>query len=333
MPRLRAPRLRSSLLAWYRRKRRDLPWRRSADPYRVWVSEIMLQQTTVATVIPYYERFLRKFPDIGSLARAREREVLRAWAGLGYYSRARNLHTAAKKVLSTHGGVFPKTFEDLIALPGIGRYTAGAVLSIALGKPAALVDGNVMRVFARLFSINKDIKTAAAQKEFWSLAESLVPVKKPGDWNQALMELGATICLPESPTCGACPVSGDCLAFRKGLQDRLPVAGKRPDFIDLKWTCLWIEDGGKVLLWKRSDTERFLKGHWGLPEARHLKAALGPKLRSVRHNITHHRIAMDIRRATPKGPLPPSGRWVAKARVPEFLVSSLWLKSLPQRPN
>lgn len=315
--------MKRALLAWYDRAQRRLPWRVGVTPYRTWVSEIMLQQTTVATVIPYYERFLKRFPDVESLAAADEAEVLKLWAGLGYYSRARNLHAAARRIAAEG---FPDTFEGVLDLPGVGRYTAGAILSIAFAKPYPVLDGNVMRVFARWFAIETDVKKTTA--ELWEKAASLVDAARPGDWNQALMELGATVCVPEAPLCGACPVSRWCEARKRGLQDRLPVPAERREPVDLVWTCLWIEKDGKVLLWKRAEAERFLKGHWSLPEARHLKAKPGAKLRTVRHTITHHRITLDVHRAEPPAKLPAASEWVKRSELKDRLVSSLWLKAV-----
>ncbi|MBI3289571.1 MAG: A/G-specific adenine glycosylase, partial [Elusimicrobia bacterium] len=231
--------LAADLLRWYRAAKRDMPWRRDPTPYRVWISEIMLQQTTVAAVTPKYDLFLRRFPSVSALAAAPEEEVLKHWAGLGYYSRARNLRRAALAIVADHGGRFPSDFDALLALPGVGRYTAGAILSIAFAKPYPLVDGNVVRVFSRLFAMEGRAKDAAFVKKMWPLAESLVPRRNPGDWNQALMELGATICSPESPACGACPVSRRCLAFNQGRPDRLPLPEARREPIALRWTCLW----------------------------------------------------------------------------------------------
>lgn len=326
-------RLQEKLLAWYDASRRNLPWRENISPYRTWISEIMLQQTTVAAVVPSYERFLRLFPDVRTLAAASEEQVLRAWAGLGYYSRARNLHRAARKVAAEREGVFPETFEEVLALPGVGRYTAGAILSIAFGKPYPVLDGNVARVFARLFGLREDVKKPATIKALWQKAEGLLDRRRPGDWNQALMELGATICLPENPRCGACPLFSDCLARKKGLQDKLPVMPKRRDFIELNWTCLWVEKDGKVLLWKRSPRERFLKNHWGLPEQRHLRAEAGALLKKARHTITHHKIAVSVHAARPPARLPAAAAWVKRDRLREKLVSSLWLKCLPDSPR
>ena len=207
--------MRAALLRWYRRVRRDMPWRREVSPYRTWISEIMLQQTTVAAVTPKYEAFLKAFPDVRALARAPEDAVLKRWAGLGYYSRARNLRRAAREIVEKHGGQFPSNFDDVLALPGVGRYTAGAILSIAFSQPHPVVDGNVIRVYARLFGLRGRAKDPAFVKEIWARAAPLVPKSAPGDWNQALMELGATVCTPESPSCGACPVAKDCVALKK----------------------------------------------------------------------------------------------------------------------
>ena len=253
---------------------------------------------------------------------------MRLWAGLGYYSRARNLLAAAKTIVAEHGGSFPSEFDAVLALPGIGRYTAGAVLSIAFQKPVPLVDGNVARVFSRLFAVRGSAKDPDAMRRYWEIAERLVSRDRPGDWNQALMELGATVCAPESPRCDACPVSGLCEAFAQGLQDELPPVAARKAPIDLAWTCLLIEKGGRLLLWKRAEDERFLKGHWALPEARHLEIEPGEKLRTVRHTITHHRITIELRRAAPPASLSPSARWFKPGDAQDRLVSSLWRKCL-----
>lgn len=321
--------LQRALLAWYDLNKRAMPWRDRVTPYRTWVSEIMLQQTTVATVTPKYERFIARFPDIQTLASASEDAVLEMWAGLGYYSRARNLRKAAQKIVAEHGGVFPGDFDSILDLPGVGRYTAGAITSIAFGKPYPVLDGNVARVFARWFALEDDVKAPSTQKALWAKAEELMDRSRPGDWNQALMELGATVCLPEAPRCGACPVADRCEARKRGIQDALPNTGKKKEPVDLSWTCLWIEDAGRVLLWRRAEDERFLRGHWALPEARHLRGAkAGPLLKTVRHTITHHRITLEVRRAAAPRALPAGAEWVEAGRLKERLVSSLWLKSL-----
>jgi len=216
-------RLQKQLLSWYHRNKRDLPWRKTRDPYRILVSEIMLQQTQVATVIPYYLRFIRTFPTVSSLARAPLQNILKLWEGLGYYSRARNLHRAAQAIHKQWNDQVPSTVAGLSSLPGIGRYTAGAVASIAFGVNAPVLDGNVRRVLCRIFAIRKDPRDAVVQDRLWRLAEELLPARNVGDFNQGLMELGATVCLPRTPSCSVCPVREYCRAHRLGIQNRLPV--------------------------------------------------------------------------------------------------------------
>lgn len=323
------PGLRRRLLGWYDAHKRSLPWRRDTDPYRVWLSEVMLQQTTVAAVIPYYGRFLARFPTVRALAAAKETEVLRLWAGLGYYSRARNLHAAARAVARERGGRFPDTAEGLRSLPGVGRYTAGAVASIAFGRPEPLVDGNVNRVFARLFARRGDPKAPAFAAWAWETAARLVDPARPGDWNQALMELGATVCHPLGPECSRCPLARSCAAKSRGLQDALPTPAARKAAVGLAWTALLARRRGNVLLWKRGADERFLPGHWALPEARHLpRTAPGRLLKRLSHSITHHRIAVAVHEAPPPESLPAAARWVPEGRAGRLLVSSLWRKAL-----
>ncbi|HUR26931.1 MAG TPA: A/G-specific adenine glycosylase, partial [Planctomycetota bacterium] len=206
--------LRKSLASWYLAQRRDLPWRRTQDPYAIWISEAMLQQTRVETVIGYWARFLARFPDIASLARAREEDVLAAWSGLGYYRRAKSLCEAARAIVAEHGGRFPRSRESVLALPGVGPYTAGAVLSIAFDQREAIVDGNVARVFSRVFALEDVLGSASSQEKLWDLARELLPpTRGAGDWNQALMELGATVCTARDPLCGTCPIARHCLAL------------------------------------------------------------------------------------------------------------------------
>ena len=218
---------RQQLLGWFRRYQRDLPWRRTKDPYRIWLSEIMLQQTRVAAVIPYYQRFLERFPDIYALAAAPQEEVLRLWSGLGYYSRARNLQRAAQEIVTKHGGVFPHAEKDARELPGIGSYTAAAILSIAYGAKHAVLDGNVARVLARIFAVRGDVRDAKRWQSLQESANALLDSKSPGDWNQAVMELGATLCTPQSPQCLLCPVAQFCRARKLGLTDLLPARHKK----------------------------------------------------------------------------------------------------------
>jgi A/G-specific adenine glycosylase len=213
---------RSQLLGWFRQFRRDLPWRRTQDPYRIWLSEIMLQQTRVAAVIPYYERFVDRFRNVRSLAEAPEEEVLRLWSGLGYYSRARNLQKAAQQIVAKHGGQFPSNLDDALALPGIGNYTAAAILSIAYGRKQAVLDGNVARVLARLGAVPGDLRESRRWQELQKIADAYLDPQSPGDWNQAVMELGATLCTPKSPQCLLCPVAQFCEGRKLGLAESLP---------------------------------------------------------------------------------------------------------------
>jgi len=214
------------LLKWFGKNARDLPWRRTNDPYAIWVAEIMLQQTQVDTVEPYYHRFLKRFPTVRRLARARPDTVLKLWEGLGYYSRARNLHLAAKTILRDHDGNIPRTKQALLSLPGIGLYTAGAIASIAFNRNEPLVDGNVIRVLCRLLRIRENPKSGPVQKQLWQIAKELLPSGRAGTYNQALMELGATICLPRRPSCDICPLQKICRAKKYGEQAILP---RRPD--------------------------------------------------------------------------------------------------------
>ncbi len=218
---------RKNLLGWFRQYRRDLPWRRTKDPYRIWLSEIMLQQTRVAAVIPYYERFLARFPDVRALAAVPQEEVLRLWSGLGYYSRARNLQRAAQEIVAKHGGIFPRDEKDALALPGIGRYTAAAILSIAYGAKHAVLDGNVARVLARIFAVHGDLRDAKRWQSLQQSADALLDAKSPSDWNQAMMELGATLCTPQSPQCLLCPVTQFCQARKLGIAESLPARRKK----------------------------------------------------------------------------------------------------------
>jgi A/G-specific adenine glycosylase len=215
------------LLGWFRQFRRDLPWRQTRDPYRIWLSEIMLQQTRVTAVIPYYERFLQRFPEVGTLAAAPQEEVLRLWSGLGYYSRARNLQKAAQQIVAKHGGQFPLCLEDALALPGIGNYTAAAIRSIAFGEKEAVLDGNVARVLARLGAIRGDHRESQRWQKLQETADGLLDPESPGDWNEAMMELGATLCTPKSPQCLICPVAQFCQARKLGIAESLPEKRKK----------------------------------------------------------------------------------------------------------
>jgi A/G-specific adenine glycosylase len=242
-------RFQKSLLAWFRESQRDLPWRRTRDPYRVWLSEIMLQQTRVAAVIPYYERFLERFPTVKELAEAPEDEVLRLWSGLGYYSRARNLQNAARQIVERHGGEFPRAPGQALALPGIGAYTAAAILSIAYQAKMAVLDGNVARVLARLGAVRGDLRANGRWLELQKTADTLLDEEAPGDWNEAMMELGATLCTPRSPQCLICPLTGFCEARKKGLTEEIPAKRVKRERVEIALAALVLVDArGKTLL-------------------------------------------------------------------------------------
>nr|WP_309865000.1 A/G-specific adenine glycosylase [Desmospora profundinema] len=253
-----------NLLAWYDQNKRDLPWRINQDPYRIWVSEIMLQQTRVDTVIPYYERFMERFPTLGDLAGADEDEVVKAWEGLGYYSRARHLHAAVREVTASYDGEVPQQWEEISRLKGVGAYTAGAILSIAYDQRVPAVDGNVMRVFSRWLALWDDVAKVSTRKRIETLAIQVIPADRPGDFNQALMELGALICSPLAPRCDHCPVRDECHARQRGIQAELPVKSKAKPPVPVAVTFGWITDGSRILLEKRPP-EGLLAGMWGLP--------------------------------------------------------------------
>jgi A/G-specific adenine glycosylase len=255
------------LLGWYRRHRRDLPWRRSRDPYRIWVSEIMLQQTQVATVIGYYERWMQRFPDLAALARADADAVLSAWEGLGYYSRARNLLAAARRVVDEHGGELPRTLAELRGLPGIGRYSAGAIASIAYGAAEPAVDGNIVRVLSRLFCLEGDPKRAPLAERIWELARRLIPEGEARDFNQALMELGATCCTPKQPSCERCPISTRCAAWQRDAVESFPAPSRRAAVVEESRAAAVIWRNGRVLtVRQRVDAARWAS-MWMFPDA------------------------------------------------------------------
>lgn len=299
-------RIAPELLTWYRQNKRSLPWRDHPDPYAVWVSEIMLQQTRVETVIPYFERWLAKFPTVAALAAADEQDVLNLWEGLGYYSRARNLHKAAKVVVAEYGGELPKTALTLQKLPGIGRYTAAAVASMAFGLDAAALDGNIRRVYARIFNVDEPLGSTQAEKIFWDLAEMHLPHGDAGDYNQALMDLGATICTPRSPRCEECPVQMLCEAYQLDIQEFRPVPKvKRAVPRHIQAAAVIVVDG-KVLLAQRPSSG-LLGGMWEFPNGRvdgnpveklvdaiyagyKLKVRSVAPLGEVRHAYTHFKV-------------------------------------------
>lgn len=253
------------LISWFKREQRDLPWRKDKDPYKVWVSEIMLQQTRVDTVIPYFNRFIDLFPTVEDLAEAEEQTVLKAWEGLGYYSRVRNLQSAVKEVEEKYNGVVPNSPKELSELKGVGPYTTGAILSIAYGIPAPAVDGNVMRVLSRILSISEDIAKLATRKVFESAVRQLISQEEPSSFNQALMELGALICIPVQPACLLCPVREHCQAFHEGIQNKLPIKSKKSTKKNVKLAAMVLENAqGKVIIHKRPD-KGLLANLWEFP--------------------------------------------------------------------
>jgi A/G-specific adenine glycosylase len=283
------------LLAWYDSAKRDLPWRRTRDPYRIWISEIMLQQTRVEAVLPYYERFLARFPDLESLAAASEEALLKAWSGLGYYSRARNLREAARVIIGSRH--FPCDYDALKALPGIGDYTAAAIASIAFGQPHAALDGNVARVLARVINDAGDITSSKTKQRLQAVADDLLDVQRAGDFNQAMMELGATICTPRDAKCLLCPVVELCGARREGRERELPVrnGGGEKKRIDIE--LLIIERKGCVLMWRRPASSARLAGFWEFPEATQIAAQSRRTIGEFRHTITNHLYRVEVIRA------------------------------------
>ena len=254
----------AKLLRWYPKHARLLPWRKDTDPYHVWVAEIMLQQTRVETVIPYYQRWMERFPSLASLACVSQQEVLKIWEGLGYYSRARNLYRAAKMVMQVYQGKIPDTVDGLLRLPGIGRSTAGAIASISFNHDEPILDGNVKRVLARLMNFEKPVNEPASQKELWQMAIALLPKGRAGIFNQALMELGETICLPRNPLCPQCPLKKSCASFEKGLQDQRPVRKVKPKIPHYEVAAAVIRRNGKYLLARRPEG-KLLAGMWEFP--------------------------------------------------------------------
>lgn len=325
-------RLQTSLLAWYQQRQRRLPWRESRDFYPVWVSEVMLQQTRVQTVVPYFLRFMKAFPTLEDLAGADAQDLLCNWAGLGYYSRARNLRKAARVLVSEHGGKFPRSYREALRLPGIGRYTAAAILSIAFDQPLPALDGNVVRVLSRLFCLGGDPARSPLQGVLAAAGRQLLPACRPGDFNQALMELGATVCLPRNPRCLLCPWSSHCEALKSGMQERLPEKGRRSEIRLSRQAAAVIRHRGRFLIRKRSGS-RLLQDMWEFPGGEFsrsdlagclvrqiqgdfgLKVRLGPPLTTIKHAVTNRRITLTVYEARLKPPLPPAlsipdGRWI-----------------------
>jgi len=304
-------RFRSSLRRWHKRNGRDLPWRNCRDPYRVWVSEIMLQQTTVTAVKPYFERFLQRFPNVAALAKADEADVLKLWEGLGYYSRARNLRKAAQEIIA-NGGRFPKTVETWHELPGIGRYTAGAIMSFALDRPAPILEANTLRLYCRLLGFREDPRSTNGQRTLWSFAEQLVPTKSPGEFNQALMDLGATVCTPTDPHCNECPVASCCRALAEEAQAEIPAPKRRPEITETHEACIAIESSGRYLIYRRPEGQRWA-GLWDFPRfelptnvmatsPEVATAFLGRRPRPKKVRATNAKLFLERRIATEFGP-------------------------------
>ena len=338
----RKPEFAARLIDWYRAEHRPMPWRETRDPYRIWLSEIMLQQTQVKTVLDYYRRFLEKFPTVKQLAEADASDVLKAWEGLGYYARARNLQAAAQKVMRDHGGKFPQTLTEMEALPGIGRSTAGAILTFAFGQRHPLLDGNVKRVLSRLYDIAEDAAKPAVIKTMWQQSESLLEdAGDPHDYNQAIMELGATVCLPANPRCLFCPVQPHCEAFAHGSQAERPV--KTPKKASPHYTIVVgvIHKDGKIFIQQRPDAG-LLGGLWEFPggkveEGETLEAALlrelqeevglsvtlGEKIAVVKHAYTHFKITLHAWHCTyeegkPEPTAAQDWKWVAPDMLSTF---------------
>ncbi|MCP3978746.1 MAG: A/G-specific adenine glycosylase [bacterium] len=339
--------LRDRLLRWYRENRRDLPWRGTGDPYAIWVSEVMLQQTRVETVLPFYRRFLERFPDVAALARASDDEVLSLWSGLGYYRRARALRDGALAVMERHDGRVPDDPRELQALPGVGRYTAGAISSIAFDREEAILDGNVRRVLSRLFAVGAP--AARAERRLWELAGELVRGPRPGDLNQALMELGATVCRPRDPICATCPAGGDCRALALEQIERYPPPRPRPEIVAVRVGVAAVFRAGRVLL-ERPTQASPLRGTWDLPAIelgptapatralatglarRHrLEVSVGEAAGSAPHAIMNRRLRLEVHRASlVRGRV--AGRvdlrWIAPSELDEVPVSGATRKAL-----
>jgi A/G-specific adenine glycosylase len=337
--------IRRRLLAWFGRRARPLPWRRTRDPYAIWISEVMLQQTQVATVIVYYQRFLKAFPTVSALARADLQAVLRHWQGLGYYRRARDLHEAARLMHAEHDGQVPDDPESLGALPGMGRYSVNAVLSQAFERRLPILEANSQRVLCRLLGVRADPRSGTIRRTLWDAAERLLPIKHVGQFNQALMELGALVCVPASPRCSECPIRGTCRAYRDNLQHAIPRRQKGPLTIAVQEVGLVIRRRDRVLLAQRSAQARRWANLWEFPHheleagethaqagqrllrSLGIEAALGPEIAAIRHGITRFRI--DLRclearhqRGRFRASVYSRAEWVLPEDVRQYPVSS-----------
>jgi A/G-specific adenine glycosylase len=359
--------LREQLKQWYAAARRTLPWRADRDPYRILVSELMLVQTTVAAVIPYFEKFLRRFPDPLALAAADERDVLKAWEGLGYYRRARQLHAAAQMIVREHGGVIPDDPAAVRSLPGVGRYIAGAILSFAFDRPEPIVEANSQRVLARLLAVQGNLASATIRERIWQAAKRLVPAHGAGTFNQALMDLGALVCTPREPGCLVCPLSRLCEARRLGLQDRLPITTPKPPPDAVTEACALTVATGRVLI-----VQRGCGGLWeqfwefptvhvagadpagrsfgeavdlaeGVKRLTGVRARIGPPSKTLSYSVTHHRVKLVAHPARALSGIPKPGpglvdvRWVEPGRLSDHTFSSAgrrliaWINQDPDR--
>ena len=333
------------LLAWYDENKRDLPWRKTRDPYGIWVSEIMLQQTRVAAVLPYYERWMRELPDVFALGAVDNERLMKLWQGLGYYSRAANLKKAAERIVSQYGGRFPDTYDDLIQLPGVGEYTAAAVASMAFDERVSAVDGNLMRIAARVENIRENILDARVKKQFRAMLDDAIPADRPGEFNQALMDLGAVICLPNgAPLCEACPLATLCEAHRLGVQRDLPVRTKKTARRIEKMTVYLLLRGEKVALRKRGD-EGLLAGLWEFPNVSgerddeqaweplngwHLTPIDWKKKITAKHIFTHVEWHMTGYLLTVKGEGAEDFLWVDRAELDSLAVPGAFKKYLAE---
>ncbi len=334
------------LLDWFRAHQRDLPWRRDRDPYRIWVSEVMLQQTQVATVVPYFERFLARFPTLADLAAADEQDVLRLWEGLGYYRRARHLLQAARLFRQRHPDAFPADPAEWDGLPGLGKYTRNAILSQAFDLRLPILEANSTRVLSRLVGLEDDPRQGPARRKLWQVAEALLPARDAGDFNQALMELGALVCTVERPACSACPLAARCVAFQTGRQDEIPGRAAPPATVEVEEAAVVVWRGGRVLFVQRPATADRWAGMWEFPhgqlcagesheqaaarllaELTGVGAALGPELLAIRHGVTRFRIRLVCFEAEYRGGAFRSdfyarGEWVEPASLTDYPVSS-----------
>jgi A/G-specific adenine glycosylase len=350
---------RRRLKSWYAKRARDLPWRNIGEPYRVWISEIMLQQTTVATVVPYFERFTKRFPTIHDLARAKQNEVLRHWEGLGYYSRARNIHKTAMLLVEQSDGEFPQTTNELTALPGIGRYTAGAIMSFAFDRPGAIVEANTLRLYSRLLCFEENPRATRGQKVLWAFAEHLLPRKNIGPFNQSLMDLGATVCTPNDPNCPECPLLPHCRAAYAERQHEIPMAAQKPEITSVIEVSVAIRHEDRFLLRRYPEGQRWA-GLWDfvrfplgdaesrVPEAGLTTAGTVPKklvfhiedsvlnatganiqldrfLKGLRHSVTRYRISLLCFLASTDQAIPEPNdnlQWVPAAQFDDYPLST-----------